>query len=166
MHRAETSLAFAVIAAGLTVPAWTAPAWAAERGGPTPLHRDAAPMKRAKRAIVGRISANDCRRLIVEHVPGPSVAFRPGVDAYGNAVAPADLPGSRRVRLPKVIRIRLQVDLNTYLGIAPQPGVEADAQLGQITVRGSRVYFNGQPLDEPHHSFVVGQCRRKLRRKR
>jgi hypothetical protein len=166
MPRAATSLAFAVIAAGLTAPAWAAPAWAAERGAPTPLHRDAAPMKRAKRAIVGRISADDCRRLIVEHVPGPSVAFRPGVDAYGNAVAPADLPGSRRIRLPQVIRIRLQVDLNTYLGIAPQPGVEPDAQLGQITVRGTRVYFNGQPLEEPHHSFVVGQCRRKLRHSR
>jgi hypothetical protein len=161
MRRSLTSLAFAAIAASLAVPGW-----AAERGAPTPLHRDAAPMKRVKRALVGRISAADCRRLIVEHAPGPGVAFRPGVDVYGNAVAPADLPGSRRVRLPRVIRIRLQVDLETYLGIVPQPGIDPDVMLGQITVRGNRVYFNGQPLDEPHHSFVVGQCRRQLRRRR
>jgi hypothetical protein len=168
MRRTATALTSASLAAFLALPAsQTAQAsQLAEAGAPTPLHRDAAPLKRTKRAIVGRISANDCRRLIVEHVPGPGIAFKPGVDVYGNAVAPADLPGSRRIRLPQVIRIRLQVDLNTYLGIAPQPGLEADAQLGQITVRGTRVYFNGQPLDEPHHSFVVGQCRRKLRRSR
>jgi len=163
MHRAATVLASAALAASLALPA-PAPGQAAEAGAPTPLHRDAAPAKRAKRAIVGRISRADCRRLIVEHVPGPGVAFRPGVDVYGNAVAPADLPGGPRITLPQVIRIRLQVDLETYLGIAPQPGVDPDVELGRITVRGTRVYFNGTPLDEPHRSFVIGQCRRRLRR--
>jgi hypothetical protein len=161
MRRTATSLVFAAMAVALTVPAG-----ATETGAPTPLHRDAGPAKRVKRTIIGRISADDCRRLIVEHVPDPGVAFRPGVDVYGRAVAPADLPGGQRITLPKVIRIRLQVDLETYLGIVPQPGLDPDVMLGEITVRGNHVYFNGRPLEEPHYSFVVGQCRRQLRRHR
>jgi len=165
MRKTVATLAFTAMVVCLPGSGW-GPAWAAEAGAPTPLHRDAAPLKRTKRALVGRITRDDCRRLVVEHEPGPGVAFRPGVDVYGNAVAPADLPGSRRVRIPKTIRIRLQVDLETYLGIVPQPGLDPDVMLGEITVRGQRVFYNGQPLEEPHHSFVVGQCRRQLRRRR
>ncbi|HUT48039.1 MAG TPA: hypothetical protein VM325_01755 [Alphaproteobacteria bacterium] len=163
MTSAAKTLAFAAVLAVLTSPA------AGEAGKPTPLHPDAKAEgatrgKHPTRTVIGRISQDDCRRLVVAHVPDPGVTYRPGVDVRGRSVKPADLPGSPRIALPRVFRIRLQVDLETYLGIVPQPGVDPDVTLGQLTVRGSQVYFNGQPLDDPHRSFIVAQCRRQLRR--
>src|SRR3546814_3880697 len=48
-----------------------------------------------------RIAPEDCRRL-VQHRPDPDVAYTPGVDVRGNAVAPADQPGQSRVAAPDV----------------------------------------------------------------
>jgi len=159
MPTAAKTLAFGAALALLTAAA------AAQTGKPTPL-TPAAKAKPGKRTLIGRISRDDCRRLIVAHVPDPGVTYRPGVDVRGRSVKPADLPGGPRITLPRVFRIRLQVDLETYLGIVPQPGVDPDVTLGQLTVRGTQVYFNGQPLDDPHRSFIVAQCRHSLRRAR
>jgi hypothetical protein len=162
MRHAVKALAFA---AALLL---AVPAPAAEPGAPTPLTpgSKAKGAKRVTRAVIGRISRDDCRRLIVAHAPDPGVKYQPGRDVYGRRVKPADLPGGPRIALPRVFRIRFSVDLETYLGIAPQPGIDPDVMLGQLTVRGNRVYFNGQPLDDPYRSFIVDQCRRRLRRAR
>lgn len=48
------------------------------------------------------ITKVDCSRLI-RHVPAPDVAFQPGVDARGRAVAPADMPGSGANALPNLL---------------------------------------------------------------
>ncbi|MDH3232889.1 MAG: hypothetical protein OEQ29_05140 [Alphaproteobacteria bacterium] len=165
MPYTATFLAFTAAFALMASPA------AGQTGKPTPLHpgakaeraKGAKRTTRVPRTVIGRISPDDCRRLIVAHVPDPGVTYRPGVDAHGRSVKPADLPGSPRITLPRVFRIRLQVDLENFLGVVP-PGIDTDVLLGHLTVRGSQVYFNGQPLDDPHRSFVVAQCRRHLRR--
>jgi len=147
----------------------TAPfAWAEATGAPTPLAPGAKSGKpgKARRTVIGRISLADCRRLVVTHIADPGVSFRPGRDVYGRRVAPAELPGQPRIALPKVFRIRISVDLETYLGIVPPPGLDPDVPLGWLTVRGDKVYFNGQPLDDPHQSFIAAQCRRRLRHTR
>ena len=38
------------------------------------------------------VSRADCQRLVA-HVPAADVAYKPGVDVHGKAVASADLPG-------------------------------------------------------------------------
>lgn len=48
------------------------------------------------------ITKTDCSRLI-RHVPAADVAYKPGVDAKGRAVAPADMPGSGADALPGVL---------------------------------------------------------------
>lgn len=54
------------------------------------------------------ITEFDCRRL-VEHRPRDDVAYQPGVDAQGRAVAPADLAGGYQLDLPQVYRFDLTV---------------------------------------------------------
>lgn len=48
------------------------------------------------------ITKVDCSRLI-RHVPAADVAYQPGVDARGRAVAPADMPGSGANALPNLL---------------------------------------------------------------
>lgn len=76
------------------------------------------------------IAGRDCARLITEHVPAPDVAYRPGTDAYGRKVAPADLNGGyRQIALPKEIEFDVSVDLRKFLG-----GPTADAQAASASV--------------------------------
>ncbi|NFV79934.1 hypothetical protein [Magnetospirillum aberrantis] len=48
------------------------------------------------------ITKTDCSRLI-RHVPAPDVAYKPGVDVHGRAVAPADMPGSGADAIPGLL---------------------------------------------------------------
>ena len=41
----------------------------------------------------------------MRHEPAPDVAYQPGVDVHGRAVAPADLNGGSQIELPDVIYI-------------------------------------------------------------
>lgn len=48
------------------------------------------------------ITKLDCSRLI-RHVPAADVAYKPGVDAKGRVVAPADVPGSGAEAIPNLL---------------------------------------------------------------
>lgn len=48
------------------------------------------------------ITKLDCSRLI-RHTPSADVAYKPGVDARGGAVAPADMPGSGADAIPGLL---------------------------------------------------------------
>lgn len=86
----------------------------------------AAPAGAGKVVIAGR----ECARLVTEHVPAPDVAYRPGTDARGRKVAPADLNGGySRIQVPKEIEFDISVDLRNFLG-----GPKADAQAASASV--------------------------------
>ncbi len=69
------------------------------------------------------ITRANCLRL-VEHVPAPDVAYRPGLDVRGRPVAGADLDGGYApVEPPHEIAFPVEVELRNFLG-----GPEADAQ--------------------------------------
>lgn len=110
----------------------------------------------APELVVGR---RDCQRLL-RHEPRPDVEYRPGVDVRGRPVAPADLPGSPRIEVPKEIRIPLGVDLAEKYGIGDPGEIDATAPIGTVTVRGGRVFFDGKPIDGPDRAAVVDACRR------
>ncbi len=57
------------------------------------------------------LSQEDCRNL-TEATPAPDLAYRPGIDAEGRAVTPADLPGSTQLVLPEA----LPVGIDLYIG--------------------------------------------------
>ncbi len=70
------------------------------------------------------VSNRDCAGLVTEHVADADVAFRPGVDARGRKVAPADLNGGyAQIQAPREIEFDVSVDLRNFLG-----GPAADAQ--------------------------------------
>ncbi len=107
----------------------------------------AAPAAAHEKATVA-ITRADCARLVA-HVPGPDVAYQPGVDVYGRAVAPADLGGPPRVELPETVLIDIEVDLLARFGIpANEVLFDPDAEVGEVVYRDGRFTFNGQPLQD------------------
>lgn len=62
-----------------------------------------------------RITKKDCRR-VVRHQVSADVAYKPGVDVRGKAVAPADLSGGFTIPLPDVYEFNITKDLSAYLG--------------------------------------------------
>jgi hypothetical protein len=105
----------------------------------------------------------DCAAL-VKHRPAPDVAYQPGVDVYGNPVAPADLPGTPQLNLPPLIAIPIEVDLQDRYHIpANSPLFKGDAQIGiVVTDYEGHVTFNGRPLTDPEADALAAACARGL----
>ena len=113
----------------------------------------------AGRTAVGKVAVSrEACRWLIAHRARDDVRYRPGVDVAGRPVAPADLPGQPRLRLPKDILVDIDVDLRTLLGLTPVPGVDPDARLGFVVVRDGRAYFNGQPLFDAARDRLAARC--------
>ncbi len=122
----------------------------------------AAPAAAHEKATVA-ITRADCARLVA-HVPGPGVAYEPGVDVYGREVAPADLGGAPRIELPETILIDIEVDLFERFGIPANPALyEADAEVGAVLYQDGRFTFNGQPLQDEAEAELAARCQRIVR---
>jgi hypothetical protein len=65
--------------------------------------------------LMVRISKTDCQR-VVRHQASADVAYKPGVDVRGKAVAPADANGGFTIPLPDVFEFNITKDLTAYLG--------------------------------------------------
>ncbi len=113
------------------------------------------------------ISAEDCRAL-VRHEPAPDVAYRPGVDARGRSVAPADLNPSA-IQMPEDFAINITVDLFERLGIPPGGGADynGEVQVGTVDVTAEgQVLFNGRPVSDDAERRLIDNCRTVLERSR
>jgi len=116
------------------------------------------------------ISDADCQRM-TRHIPSADVAYQPGIDAHGKAVAPADLganePGGQpEIIMPRVVLIPIEVDLFDRFGIpADGTGFEADAFIGEVTVdlETGEAFFNGQPLQNEAEAELAVRCQRIIR---
>lgn len=111
-------------------------------------------------AAAQTIAERDCRRL-ERHVPAPDVAYRPGVDVRGRAVAPADLNPSAAI-VPERLAIYLGVDLRQWLGLPPD--LIADLPLGVIEVDNGTVLFNGRPIAPDAAAGLAAACAAARRR--
>ncbi len=85
---------------------------------------------------------------LVNYVEPPGVEYQPGIDAGGHPVAPADVAGTPSLKYPP----RIVVPVSDYLagrlsGTAASGVVQPQALLGTVTVEGSHLTFNGQPLN-------------------
>ena len=56
-------------------------------------------------AVEITVTPKDCRRLVA-HKPADDVTYKPGVDAYGRPVAPADLAGTQVIKAPHNTNLR------------------------------------------------------------
>src|SRR5690606_18300591 len=69
-----------------------------------------APLPAAAAGSYVTLSENDCARL-ARHYPDPGVAYQPGRDVRGKAVAPADLAPNGGLILPDAVVIPIEVEL-------------------------------------------------------
>lgn len=107
---------------------------------------------------------------VMRHVPDADVAYRPGVDASGDAVVPPDLNASpvnedlkRRIvikltnQTAKVFGLDLPV-VNTGNGSVPL--AEAETEIGYVTLEKGRAFLNGKPLSPASEAGLAALCKR------
>lgn len=107
-----------------------------------------------------RMTRGDCKRLVV-HQPGPDVAYQPGIDVRGQAVAPAETGGNTPIELSDDLLIPLELRFFDRLG-AGRPAAEARVLIGTIELRAGRVYFNGRLLEDQAEAELAAKCRERL----
>ncbi|WP_193180390.1 hypothetical protein [Nisaea sediminum] len=104
-----------------------------------------------------KVSKRDCQRVIA-YQPSADVEYKPGVDARGNAVAGADLPGSVIIEAPKSITIPLTLELAELFALPG--GTSAEAGIGTVKydIGSGRLEYNGQPLTDPQMAAIAAAC--------
>lgn len=124
----------------------------------------AAAVTRAQTVVV---TESACAAL-ARYVPDGSVDYKPGVDADGHPVVPADLGGGVKADLPKEFQIPITVDLQKRLGIPVDPNqYQTDHfQIGTVTYKDGRAWFNGQPLQDEAAAQLSDLCQKQLHTKR
>jgi hypothetical protein len=104
------------------------------------------------------ITGIDCRKLI-RHQPSADVAYKPGVDARGRPVAPADINGAPQIRVPEVITFDAAVDLRRFGIPATSPLFQPNVSIGRVDVlQDGRVFFNGERLGNPEIAALEELC--------
>lgn len=107
------------------------------------------------------VSPKDCRRLVA-HVPAGDVAYKPGVDAYGRPVKPADLPGTQVITAPDKITFSITYDALKGLGLSGTSSLlSGEASVGEVSydIASGRMEFNGQPLTDPEIAALATACK-------
>ncbi|WP_420404908.1 hypothetical protein [Nisaea sp.] len=104
-----------------------------------------------------KVSKRDCQR-VVAYQPSADVDYKPGVDARGNPVKSADLPGSVIIEAPKSITIPLTLELADLFTLPD--GMSAEAGIGTVKydIGSGRMEYNGQPLTDPQMAAIAAAC--------
>lgn len=116
-----------------------------------------------------QVTEADCRRLVA-HQPAADVAYQPGVDVRGDAVAPADLPGSNALG-EKLLETEIAFDLELnpllFAGNAALANSfdEATVNFGRVVYDrdSGRMTLDGEPLTDPQTAAISKACRERLR---
>jgi hypothetical protein len=94
----------------------------------------------------------------------PGADYVPGVDARGNAVAPADLPDNAPPLALDNFPIEIGVDLRKRFGAsAASHFFRGEAIVGLVTVRDGRAWFNGAPLADNERDMLAAACKEMRR---
>jgi hypothetical protein len=111
------------------------------------------------------VSSSNCEAIA--HVnDAPGVAYTPGVDVDGNAIAPADLPGGNTAlnRQLMSVPIKITVDLQKRFGIPANSKLfQGEAEIGYVTVQDGKAYLDGQPLNVAEQGLLATACRERKR---
>lgn len=112
------------------------------------------------------VTEEQCRNAVA-HQPSADVAYKPGVDAYGRRVTPADLGGGNQpLDLPKEFNIDIGIDIASRQGqaVSPRP-FESNLPVGKVTVKGDRFFFNGKEFGDSEQRRLEAACRAFLKEK-
>lgn len=92
------------------------------------------------------------------HIARDDVAFQPGVGLSGESVPPADLHAPLQIEADDLI-VPITLDLAERLDIDLAPGVEGEALVGVISVRGGEAFFNDQLLNPGQNQALLQYCK-------
>jgi hypothetical protein len=105
---------------------------------------------------------------VTKHVPDADVDYQPGVDVSGKRVAPADLNSGQQKQIEDQFVIRLTNDAARVWGLnLPRtfegrgrgtPMVEAEGNVGFVTLKNGKAYLNDQPLDATQQDELAVLC--------
>lgn len=104
-----------------------------------------------------------CEQLVIDHTPDADVAYKPDQDL--DMGPPADIGGTRQIKLPEEIRVPINVDLQKYMGSVGNPPLAGldYGELGSVVVHSDgRMYYNGQPLFD-EDAYAIKEACRKLK---
>lgn len=126
------------------------------------------PLAAAAETVAVQMRREDCARLTVPgpmHKPAPDVAYRPGLDVHGQAVAPADLPGSAPLDLADGLPVYLDVPIDLP-DRRRAYGAEAGLGIVELWREGGRwrAYLNGWPLGGDAEAALQAACAAALER--
>ena len=125
---------------------------------------DPAPKAKPKPAGANvRVNGKVCRRA-VNHVARDDVTYKAGVDAYGNPVTPADLPGSNfDLDIPDEVSFDLSFNPLKYAGNSDLEDTFSDSSTSLGTIRYSlssgQLTYNGKPLNDDQNAALAAACR-------
>lgn len=123
------------------------------------------------------LTEDDCKHLIINAKTDNTVEYKAGVDAKGNKVASADLPGSPATKdynLGNDVHIGLQGKLKEYAPPFPPPAPgnkdfidpvlrDSDAHIGNIDVhKDGKIWINGVPAFDEEQTKLEEACRKKF----
>ena len=115
------------------------------------------------------VTSDDCA-AITAHEPADDVAYEPGVDVNGDAVAPADLNASGGIDYntddivisignPLVATAGVVGDETAFVAAGGRIDTfGADSSVGSITLRDGEVYFNGQRITDNERRAIALAC--------
>jgi hypothetical protein len=112
------------------------------------------------------VSASACAAVAHEN-DAPGVAYAPGVDAEGNPVAPADLPGGGNPALNDKLAsapVKITVDLQKRFGIPANANLfHGRSEIGYVTVKDGKAYLDGVPLSGTEEALLGAACAGKAK---
>ena len=107
------------------------------------------------------VKATDCQRLVA-HQPTADVAYKPGVDVNGNAVTPADLPGSVTIKTPTEVTFDVTYDLLSNYGVGSDTALapRGEAVIGTVKydLLSGALTFDGERLDDAETAALRDLC--------
>lgn len=110
------------------------------------------------------VTKADCRN-VVAHTPDASVAYTPGVTADGRRVAPADLGGGSRIKVPDSFSMQINIDLQERFGLPANKGqYMGEINAGKIEFKNGKLTYNGQELATGSQHAIAEACRKLQRR--
>ena len=106
------------------------------------------------------VTTADCRN-VVAHTPDASVAYTPGVSAYGKRVAPADLGGGSTIKPPESFSMQINIDLQERFGLPANKGqYMGEVNAGKVEFKDGKLTYNGQELATGSQNAVAEACRK------
>jgi hypothetical protein len=101
------------------------------------------------------IAESECRNLTI-HTPSPDVKYRPGTDAQGRAVAPADVGNRQRFEPPRDFTIDVTRRLRTSSPFLNR--FKTEANILQLRVVDGKVYYGDQQLTGDDQHAIAQAC--------